>query len=85
MRSDRERLLNIVEAIEKIFSHKEISRLDYESDELVQVWYIHYLQMIGEAASRLSEDMRIKNPEVQWDQMIGMRHILVHGYFEVDL
>jgi uncharacterized protein with HEPN domain len=41
------------------------------------------LKIIGEAASRLSEEMRASHPEVTWGQMIGMRHILVHGYFEV--
>lgn len=39
---------------------------------------------IIEAASRLSDELRAQHPEVAWGQMIGMRHILVHGYFEVD-
>jgi uncharacterized protein with HEPN domain len=49
------------------------------------VWFVHYLQIIGEAASRISEEMQAQHSEVPWGQMIGMRHILVHGYFEVDL
>ena len=83
MRSDRERLLYILEAIERIYSHKG-DRLDFDSDELLQVWFVHHLQIIGEAASRLSDNMLEQHPEVPWGQMIGMRHILVHGYFEVD-
>lgn len=44
------------------------------------------LQIIGEAASRLlSQDARDQHPAVPWREIIGMRHILVHGYFEVDL
>ena len=85
MRSDRERLLDILEAIERIDAHKKLPRSDFDTDELLQVWFVHYLQIIGEAASRLSEEMRTQHPEVPWGQMIGMRHILVHGYFEVDL
>ena len=85
MRSDRERLLDILEAIERINSRKEKSRSDFDSDELLQVWFVHYLQIMGEAASRLSDEIRTQHLEVPWGQMIGMRHILVHGYFEVDL
>ena len=85
MRSDRDRLLDILEAIERIDSHKSKPRADFDSDELLQVWFVHYLQIIGEAASRISEEMQAQHPEVPWGQMIGMRHILVHGYFEVDL
>jgi uncharacterized protein with HEPN domain len=85
MRSDRNRLLDILEAIERIDVHKGIPRSDFDSDELLQVWFVHYLQIIGEAANRLSEEMQVQHPEVPWGQMIGMRHILVHGYFQVDL
>ena len=50
-----------------------------------QVWVIHHLQIIGEAATKLSERLRAEYPEVPWDQLVGMRHVLVHGYFHVDL
>jgi uncharacterized protein with HEPN domain len=42
------------------------------------------LQIIGEAASRLSSSFRESYPEVAWGGMIGMRHVLVHGYFETN-
>ena len=85
MRSDRERLLDILEAVERIDAHKGDDRANFDSDELLQIWFVHHLQIIGEAAGRLSEEIRSQYPEVPWGQMIGMRHILVHGYFEVDL
>lgn len=85
MRSDRERLLDIVEAIEKIEQRTSANIDDFAEDEMQQVWVIHHLQMIGEAASKLSESLRLQNPEVPWDKMIGMRHVLVHGYFQIDL
>ena len=84
MRSDRERLLDILEAIDRIETHKGVRRLEFDTDELLQVWFVHHLQIIGEAASRLSDEIRTRHPEVPWGQIIGMRHILVHGYFEVD-
>ena len=84
MRSDRERLFDIIEAIEKIELHRGDDRTQFDSDEMLQVWIVHYLQIIGEAASRVSSALIEKHPEVAWAQMIGMRHILVHGYFEID-
>ena len=46
---------------------------------------IHHLAIIGEAAARLSLTLRASHPEVPWSGMIGMRNVLVHGYFSVEL
>jgi uncharacterized protein with HEPN domain len=85
MRSDGERLLDILEAIEMIEARMPDNRLAFDQNDLLHIWFVHYLQIIGEAASRVSDELRQKNPQIPWEQMIGMRHILVHGYFEVDL
>jgi uncharacterized protein with HEPN domain len=85
VRSDRERLLDILEAIDKIEQRTSRNIDDFADDEMQQVWVIHHLQIIGEAASRLSEGLRQAHPYVPWDSMIGMRHVLVHGYFQIDL
>jgi uncharacterized protein with HEPN domain len=42
------------------------------------------VENIGEAASRLSQGTMERMPEIAWKQMIGMRHVLVHDYFDVD-
>jgi uncharacterized protein with HEPN domain len=52
---------------------------------MFQVWVVRHLQIIGEAASRISVNTQMRFPEVPWGKMIGMRHVLVHGYFEIDL
>lgn len=85
MRSDRERLLDILEAIEKIERHRSSDIETFADDELQQVWVIHHLQIIGEASYGLSQQFRASHPEIPWPQIIGMRHVLVHGYFEIDL
>jgi uncharacterized protein with HEPN domain len=86
MRDDHERLLDMLEAIHKIeqivYSEKYTERL--HEDELIEVWVIHHLQILGEAASRLSKEFKEKHANVAWGGMIGMRHVLVHGYFETD-
>jgi uncharacterized protein with HEPN domain len=85
MRSDRERLIDILEAIGKI-EQRVSSDIDvFADDEMQQVWVIHHLQIVGEAAYGFSPHFRDSHPEIPWDQIIGMRHVLVHGYFEIDL
>lgn len=84
MRDDRERLLDMLEAIQKIQQYANEETFSTRDANLVEVWMIHHLQIIGEAASRVSNELRAKHPEVAWGGMIGMRHVLVHGYFETD-
>jgi len=43
MRSDRERLLDILEAIDRIDAHKGEGRLVFDTDELLQIWFVHHL------------------------------------------
>lgn len=54
-------------------------------DAILQVWVVHHLEIIGEAANHISISFQAEHPEIPWRKLIGMRHILVHGYFEVDL
>ena len=42
------------------------------------------VENIGEAASRLSQSTKDRMPEIAWKQMIGLRHVLAHDYFDVD-
>jgi len=85
MSSDRERLTDILEALEKIERYTPRGKQAFENDEMFQVWVVRHLQIIGEAAGRISVDTQMRFPEVPWRKMIGMRHVLVHGYFEIDL
>ncbi|MEN6386524.1 MAG: DUF86 domain-containing protein [Phycisphaerales bacterium] len=84
MRSDRERLLDVIEAIERIEKYSSKNKDSFDKDELVQNWIIHHLFIVGEAVSRISDDLQEKYCEIPWSKIIGMRNILAHGYFEVD-
>ncbi len=55
------------------------------ASELLQVWVIHHLQVIGEAANNLSPALTDAHPEVPWSKVTGLRHVLVHRYFGVDV
>ncbi len=84
MRDAHERLQDIVEAIDRIERYVSRGREAFEKDELIQNWFIRHLQIIGEAARGLPQDVRDRTSQVPWSKIIGMRHILVHGYFRID-
>jgi len=85
MRDDRERLLDIKEAIGNIKKYSVKGRRTFEEEELVQNWIIHHLQIIGEAAAKISDDFQEQHPDIPWLKIIGMRNILVHDYFHIDI
>lgn len=64
MKNDSERLLDIQEAIERIERHTVRGRQAFDQDELVQNWVVHHLQIIGEAAARLSDDFRKRHTDI---------------------
>jgi uncharacterized protein with HEPN domain len=78
MRDDRERLLDIQEAIERIERYAARGREAFEQDELIQTWILHNLQILCEAARAISSDLKQQHPEITWLQIAGMRNILVH-------
>jgi len=43
------------------------------------------LEIIGEAAKKISQETKTKHPEIPWDEIIGMRNKLIHDYFRVDV
>jgi uncharacterized protein with HEPN domain len=83
VRADRDCLLDIRDAIEDIERHRT-TRAAFDEDERTQVWMVSRLQIIGEACRRMSSGFQDRHPEIPWRLIIGMRHHLVHGYFEID-
>lgn len=84
MRRDRDRLLDILEATAKIRARIQHGRDRFDTDEDLQIVLTHLIQIIGEAASRLTPELTTGHPEVPWRQIIGMRHRVVHDYFAID-
>jgi uncharacterized protein with HEPN domain len=79
------RIRHIIEAAEKAarFLHGK-RRADFETNEMLKLALIRILEIIGEAASGISEKSRRLYPKVAWKQMAAMRNRLIHGYFEVN-
>ena len=84
MRSERERLLDILEAIERIEKYAEEGKDAFDADELIQTWIVHHITIIGEACRSLSDDFQARYVNIPWADIIGMRNILVHHYFGID-
>jgi len=85
MRDDQARLLDILEAIEKIERFSGIVWEAFASDELIQTWMAYHLQIIGEAVTHISEALRARHPDIPWRAIAAMRNAIVHAYFRVDL
>lgn len=60
-------------------------RQAFNEEELIQVWIIYYIQVIGEAANQLSPTIRQSHSEIPWSNVTAMRNVLVHHYFGLDL
>jgi len=75
---------DILEAIERIQRYTAAGRQSFEVSELVQAWVVHHLEIVGEAACRLSDEWRRGHPDVPVRGIVGMRNALAHGYFEID-
>lgn len=80
MRSDQKLLLDMINAIETIFSYGITSLEDLEADGKTQDAIMFNLIILGEAANGLSDDFREKHNEILWNKIIGTRNIIVHGY-----
>ncbi len=60
------------------------TRQSYDTDEALCLALAHLIQVFGEAARRVSVAFRQGNPEIPWEEIVGMRHKIVHDYLEVD-
>ena len=85
MRDDRERLLDILEAIDRIDRQAKRGRDVFETDELVQTWMIHHIEILGEATRNVSQELREQYANVPWREMVAMRNVLAHDYFGIDV
>lgn len=61
------------------------SRGDLERDRMLVLAIVKDVEIIGEAAARVSPAMQASRPEIPWAQIIATRNRLIHAYFDVDL
>ena len=77
---------DILERLEKIENFmRGIPKKDFLKNEEKQSAVIREIEVVGEAVKNLPESFRKKFPEISWNKIAGMRDIVIHSYFKVDL
>ena len=85
-RSDSDFVADMREAVERISAY--IASLDYDdflSDTKTQDAVIRNLEVIGEAAKKISTEIRSQHSDIPWRSMAGVRDRLIHDYFGVNI
>lgn len=63
---------------------RNISRKELDSNRMLNLALVRLLEIIGEAANRVSSGKRLKHPNILWGEIISLRNRLIHGYDQVD-
>ncbi len=75
-------ILDSIAFLEDFINDKNFD--EFRSSRAVQNVIIRELEVIGEAAKRLSENFKNKHSEIPWKNITGMRDRLIHDYFKID-
>ena len=84
MSADINRLEHIIEAVDRIQNYTAVEYADYEKSLEKQDAVISNFFKLGEAAGKISPELKTAHPEVNWRNAIGMRNVLVHDYVKID-
>jgi uncharacterized protein with HEPN domain len=85
-REDHLLLLDMLDAADRMQRYVEgLTAGQFLEDEKTVDAVVRNLEVLGEAANRLSDGFRADHPHVPWRRMIGLRHRIVHEYFGIDL
>ncbi len=85
MKDDEVYLKHIRDAIVQINSYTAEGEESFFKEKIIQDAVIRNFEIIGEAVKNLSPDIRKRKPNVPWSRIAGMRDVLIHEYFGVDL
>lgn len=78
-----EHMLGAIARIRSYVGRKR--RAAFLRDALLQDAVIRNIEIVGEAAARVSPEFSVRHPEIPWREIVGMRHRLIHGYLKVNL
>lgn len=82
---DRERLEHMLEAIDRILNYTNgKTKAELEDDKMKFYGLVKNIEIIGEAVYKLSIIFRKEHPNTPWNDIMKMRHVLVHDYFQID-
>jgi len=75
-------MLDAARAIQKFVVSRSFE--DYKSDRMLRGAVERHVEIIGEAANRVSRGFRASHPEIAWQRIVGQRNVLTHEYGEID-
>lgn len=82
---DNDYLRHILQRVDRILTAtKERDFSDYSADAVLQDAIERNIEVIGEAANKISKATRDRFSQVPWAELIGARNVIIHGYIEVD-
>jgi uncharacterized protein with HEPN domain len=85
-KDDITRLHHMLDAAQEAVAFAQnYSRIELDTNRMLNISMVHLLEIIGEAARSISSECREIHSEVPWKKMIGMRDRLIHGYFDINL
>ena len=82
---DRIRLRHMIEAaedVQRFVAGRQRPELD--TDRMLLFALVRAVEIIGEAASKVSDDTRSAHADIPWKAIVGMRNRLIHAYFDID-
>lgn len=83
---DRIRIQHMIDAAEEALSFVEdVTDKDFSKNRMLILSVIKDIEIIGEAASKISVETKSHYPEIPWLDIVGMRNRLIHGYFDVNI
>ena len=81
---DQQRLKHIIEPIDNIFEFiSDKSFADFENEKMLRFAIIKNLEIVGEAAYMITPELKLQHHEIPWEDIVAMRHILVHDYYQI--
>jgi uncharacterized protein with HEPN domain len=84
MKEDRLYLVYILECIDRIETYTTTGKQYFFDDIKTQDAVLRNLHTLSESAQRLSEDLRVQHPEIDWRAIIAFRNVVVHDYLGMD-
>jgi uncharacterized protein with HEPN domain len=85
MKDDRLYLVHIRECIERIEEYTSGGREEFVASRLIQDAVVRNLQIMAESTQRLSDDIRVVNPDIDWRGIAGFRNVVVYDYLGLDV
>lgn len=85
MTRDRARLVEVLDAIGRIERHTAAGKVAFFENDLVHDAVLYRIGSVGESIKGLSTPFRLRHPEVPWKQIAGIRDVVNHQYYGIDL